>query len=170
MAEQRNQKKANFGVVRGGRYAERPMRTFTTSEFRLDREMQAAQASDELLVERARALLYDMPVGSGYPEIDDWAAGTWQRSETYFNLALIPKEMKLGSLDLRDELKFVQLIRQYFIRVRSTTGAARPVAGDAPNRSGDFYEYRWYHWNGNYEARWRVTNRCEIAQATQVKL
>jgi len=31
-----------LGVVRGGRYATRPMRTFSTAEFRLDREMQAA--------------------------------------------------------------------------------------------------------------------------------
>lgn len=41
--------------------------------------------------------------------------GTWQRSETYFKLALIPKETKLGSLDLRDEIKFVQLIHQHYV-------------------------------------------------------
>jgi hypothetical protein len=42
MRDINGQKKENvLGVLRGGRYAERPMRTYTTAEFRLDREMQA---------------------------------------------------------------------------------------------------------------------------------
>jgi hypothetical protein len=33
------QKKENFSVVRGARYAQRPARIFTTAELRLDRDM-----------------------------------------------------------------------------------------------------------------------------------
>lgn len=40
-----SQKKPNLGLLHGGRYAQRPMRTFTTAEFRLDREMQSAFAA-----------------------------------------------------------------------------------------------------------------------------
>ncbi|MGH8093791.1 MAG: hypothetical protein ACRD3B_13270, partial [Candidatus Sulfotelmatobacter sp.] len=43
-----------------------------------------------------------------------------------------------------------------------------PVARDAPNRSADFFEYRWYHRNLEYEGRWLITNTLDVAHATQI--
>jgi hypothetical protein len=39
MNAQQGQKKEGFQVIRGGRYAQRPMRIFTTAELRLDSDM-----------------------------------------------------------------------------------------------------------------------------------
>src|SRR5205085_1385928 len=51
----------------------------------------------------------------------------------------------------------------------SNLGRATSIARSAENRSADFYEYRWYHRNLDYEGRWRITNGLEVAHATQIK-
>jgi len=134
----------------------------------IDRERQIIASVDDALTERAQGILGEMIIGHQYTDTEDWTR-VWQRSETYFKLALVPREMRLTRLDVRDENKFTALIHNHYRRVASNLHGASPVAIDAANRGGDFYEYRWYHRNLDYEGRWRVTNRLDIAHATQVK-
>src|SRR5260370_109982 len=135
----------------------------------IDRERQIVASMDDALTERAQGILGEMIIGQGYADDPDWTR-TWQQSETYFKLALIPREMRLARLDVRDENKFTAFIHSHYRRVASNLCGASPVARDAANRSADFYEYRWYHWNLDYEGRWRITNRLEVAHATQVRM
>jgi len=135
-----------------------------------EREGQATERTNEILLERATTVVEEMIIGHSYTaELQNWTAGNWKRSDTYFKLALIPKEQREIPLDVRPEQKFVTLIHKYYRRVQSTLGGANPVANDAHNRNADFYEYRWYHKNLDYEGRWRITDRLQIAHATQIK-
>jgi hypothetical protein len=136
----------------------------------IDREKLSVENVNEILVDRAQRILEDMIIGYQYQDTPNWAFGSWQRSNTYFKLILVPKEIKWMALDVREEIKFVPLIHEHYRRVQSTLGGTTPVAHDASNRSADFYEYRWYHKNLDYEGRWRITNRLEVAHATQIKI
>ena len=100
----------------------------------------------------------------------NWTSGPWQRSNTYFKLALVPQENRRTRLDVPDENKFTKLIHTNYRRIASNLVGASSVARDAANRSADFYEYRWYHRNLDYESRWRITNRLDVAHATQVEV
>jgi len=135
----------------------------------IDRERQIVASMDDALTERAQGILGEMIIGHQYADAPDWTR-VWQRSETHFKLALVPREMRLTRLDVRDENKFTALIHNQYRRVASNLHGASPVARDSANRSADFYEYRWYHRNLDYEGRWRITNRLEVAHATQVKV
>jgi Schlafen, AlbA_2 len=136
----------------------------------IDRESQIVAQVDDVLTQRAQAILEEMIIGHNYNmDAPDWT-GSWQRSYTHFKLALVPREMRLLRLDVQGENKFTELIHRHYRRVASNLHGANPVARDAANRSGDFYEYRWYHRNIDYEGRWRITNRLDLAHATQVKL
>jgi len=132
----------------------------------IDRERQIVASMDDALTERAQSILGEMTIGQQYVDAPDWTRG-WQPSETNFKLALVPREMRWTRLDVRDETKFTTLIHKHYRRVASTVRGA--VARDAANRSADFYEYRWYHKSLDYEGRWRITNRLDVAHATQVK-
>jgi hypothetical protein len=132
----------------------------------IDREEHSAEATNEFLLERAQSILKEMPIGFGYSDIEAWDMGGWHRSENYFNLALVPAERRWARLDVFDEDRFAGLIHGHYRRVKDNLGRA---ARDAVNRSGDFFEYRWYHQNISHENRWRVTSRLEIAHAVQIK-
>jgi uncharacterized tellurite resistance protein B-like protein len=136
----------------------------------IERERQLVESTNEILLDRASKVLEEMVIGYSYAaELQNWTAGSWKRSDAYFKLALIPKERRWMPLDVRQEHKFVTLIHEHYRRVRSNLGGAIPVANDAQNRSADFYEYRWYHKNLDYEGRWRITEHLDFAHATQVK-
>jgi len=135
----------------------------------IDREKQSVENLDDFLLSHARQILEDMIIGDNYGDNLNWTSGGWQRSETYFKLALVPKERKWMALDVREEDKLNRLVHEHYRRVRSNLSGATPVARDAPNRRADFYEYRWYHQNLAYEGRWRITNRLDIAHATQIR-
>jgi len=137
----------------------------------IDRERQTTPNMGDLMLDRSHRILEDMIVGHSYiAEIESWPMGSWQRSETYFKLALIPTDTKIVPLDRRDETKFANLIHEHYRRVQSCVRGATPAAADAESRSSDYYEYRWYHRNLDYEGRWRITNRLEVAHSTQVKV
>jgi hypothetical protein len=132
----------------------------------IDRERVSARDVHGSLLDRAHKLFEDMVIGRSYAaELANWPTGNWTRSETYFKVTLIPTESKNTTLDAHDERRFARLILDHYRRVASTLGQA---SRDAPNRSADYYEYRWYHKNLDYEARWRVTSKLEIAHATQI--
>jgi Putative DNA-binding domain len=115
----------------------------------IDREKRAA-GNVQGLSRRAHRLFEEMVIGRGYAaDLTTWPTGTWQRSDTYFKAVLIPTERKTITLDGRDEGRFVNLIHNSYRRVRGTLGSA---SKDAPNRSADYYEYRWYHKNLDHEA------------------
>jgi hypothetical protein len=135
----------------------------------IDRERQIVAGLDDALIERAQRILEQIIIGQQYADAPDWTR-TWTRSETYFKLALVPRELRQVRLDVRDEKQFTALIRHHYRRVERNLLGADPVARDAPNRGGDFYEYRWYHRNLDYEGRWRITNRLDVASATQAKV
>lgn len=131
----------------------------------IDREGRSVEATNRILLDRAHSIFDDMTIGFGYQDNPTWFAGPWQRSDTYFKLALIPTERKWTPLDFRDENRFDSLIHEHYRRVRSTLGT---VALGAANRSADYYEYRWYHKNLAYEGRWRITDHLDIAHATKI--
>jgi hypothetical protein len=136
----------------------------------IDREKQSVIDVADSLLARAHRMFEDMVVGrSNPPEIRDWPLGSFQQEETFFKLALIPAEMKMVVLDVRSEREFDALIHEHYRRVRNCLTGQEPVAAQATNRSSDFYEYRWYHEKLDYEGRWRITNRLEVAHATQIK-
>lgn len=124
----------------------------------------------ESLIERAHeALMESMTIGDNYGSVENWSSGVLLRSDTYFKLALMPSENKWIPLDFSEEIKFKSMIHTHYRRIQSNLGRSPAVAVDTINRSTDFYEYRWYHGNLDYEARWRITNRLECAHATQIK-
>ncbi len=131
----------------------------------IEREGRSMDMANEVLLDRAHKILEDMIIGYGYDDTPLWFAGNWQRSYTYFKVALVPAERKWTRLDAREEVKFIQLVHSYYRRVQSNLGH---VARDAANRSADFYEYRWYHRNLAYEGRWRITDQLDIAHSTQI--
>lgn len=132
----------------------------------IDRERQSLTSATETLpYRRAKRLLEDMPIGVQYA---NWPLGTWQRSETFLKLAMVPMETKIARLDALDERQFAGLVRKYNRRVRQTTGSNSSPASDAESRSADFYEYRWYHKKLDYEGRWRITSNLDVAHATQI--
>lgn len=132
---------------------------------RVDVSEPILSVANGVLCNHAHQILEDMIIGYGYADSPNWTAGSWQRSATYFKVALVPAERKWTRLDVPAENKFVALIHAYYRRVKSNIGG---VARDASNRSADFYEYRWYHNNLAYEGRWRITNQLDVAHATQV--
>lgn len=134
----------------------------------IDRERQSITNTEQLSLERAGKLLEEMPIGLNYPDKPEWTRGPWNASVIYFKLALVPTEKRWIPLDVREENKFVNLIHTRYRRIASSVTGAQPVARDAPNRSAEFFEYRWYHKDLNYESRWRITNLLEIACATQI--
>ena len=77
-------------------------------------------------------------------------------------------EKRSISLDVRSERDFVALIHKHYRRVQINLTGSDPLARDAVSRSADYYEYRWYHKNLHYEARWRITDSLHIAHATQI--
>jgi hypothetical protein len=58
-------------------------------------------------------------------------------------------------LDAQEETGFTRLIHGHYRH--------------AENRSADYHQYRWHHRKLDYEGRWRITNRLEVAHATQVR-
>jgi len=134
----------------------------------IDREKQTTEKTHQSLARRVKALFDGMVVGYGYRAAgsENWPAGNWTASPTALKLALIPTENKVMTLGQREEEKFVALIHDNYRRVRSTLGGA---SKDAPSRSADYYEYRWYHTNLDYEARWRITTSLDLAHATQIR-
>ncbi len=132
----------------------------------IDRERQSiGNLPDSWVYQRAQELLRDMPICINYV---DWPTGQRGASGTHLKLALIPTERQGGSLDGHDEYNFVRLIYSNYRRVQSTLSGS-PPAIDTEHRSAAFFEYRWYHKNLDYEARWRITNALEVAHATQIK-
>jgi schlafen family protein len=131
----------------------------------IEREGHPIDVANGILFDRAHQIFEDMIIGYGYEDIPAWFAGPWQRSATYFKVALVSAERKWIRLDVRDESKFATLIHEHYRRVQSNLGG---VARDTANRSADFYEYRWYHKNLAHEGRWRITNQLDIAHATQI--
>jgi hypothetical protein len=131
----------------------------------IDKEKRSArEKADHLL--GLRRLFEDMVIGQGYAGLAHWPAGSWSRSETHFKVALFPTERKDMTLDARNERAFTKLVHDNYRRVQGTLGGP---SKDAHSRSADYYEYRWYHQNLDYEGRWRVTSRLEVAHSTQVK-
>jgi hypothetical protein len=131
----------------------------------IEREKQSLDRSNlSLPFRRSKLLFDDIPIGVQHI---GWPAGAWQRSETFLKLSLVPTEMKVVSLDGLEEQRFRTLVRQYNRRVRHL-GPDSSAASDADNRSADFYEYRWYHKNLDYESRWRITSNFDVAHATQI--
>jgi hypothetical protein len=137
----------------------------------IDKERQSSALDvNQFSWNRAHQLFEDMIVGKDYAaELAYWPAGSWHRSETYFKVALIPTERRSFILDGRGEHRFNNLIHQNYGRITGTLGGASPAAADSHNRGADFYEYRWYHKNLNYEGRWRITSSLEVAHSTQIK-
>lgn len=135
----------------------------------IDRERESPGSVDGVLLPRAQSILQNMIIGYGYPNIPNWTDGAFQRSQTYFELALIPYEPRWMPLDAREENKLKTLVHNRYRRIASNLGRATPVAYDAVNRTAESFEYRWYHTNLNYECRWQITNRLDFAQATQIK-
>lgn len=135
----------------------------------IDRERQIVAGLDDALTERAQGILGEMIIGHQYADAPDWTR-VWQRSDTYFKLALVPREVRLVPLDVRDERQFTAVIHRHYRRVASNLRGTGPIARDAANRGGSFYEYRWYHRNLDYDGRWRITNRLDVAHATQAKM
>ncbi len=135
----------------------------------IDREKHSVTDVQNSFLIRVARMFEEMVVGRSYAvELRNWPSGSFLQSPTYFKLALIPAETKMIVLDVRSEREFVTLIHEHCRRVRRCLGGQEPVAAEAANRSSDFYEYRWYHKNADYESRWRVTNRLEVAHATQI--
>jgi hypothetical protein len=135
----------------------------------IDRERQVPAGLDDALIERGQRIMEEMIIGQQYSDAPDWTR-VWHRSDTYFKLALVPRELRQIRLDVRDEKQFAALTRHCYRRVASNLGGTSPVARDASNRGGDFYEYRWHHRNLDYEGRWRITNRLDVAHSTQIRV
>jgi Putative DNA-binding domain len=135
----------------------------------IDREKHDAQSTDEFLFSRGQRILDDMIIGTDYKgTLQNWTIGGWHRSETYFKLALIPRESKALRLDLRAEHAFVALIYEHYRRIQRCLQGVNTPANDVTNRNSDFYEYRWYHHQLDHESRWRITSHLDIAHATQI--
>jgi hypothetical protein len=132
----------------------------------IDRQEHSSEVTNEGLFGRAQDILSDMPIGTGYLDVEAWDKGPWQRSEDFFKLALVPAERRWTRLDVVDEERFIGLVHAHYRRIRENLGR---VARDAVNRDGDFFEYRWYHQRISHENRWRATNRLEMAHAVQIK-
>jgi schlafen family protein len=136
----------------------------------IDREKNPdSNAQDSLWTVAQQIFDHQMVIGKGYPVDPGWTVGKWERSRTFFKLALIPTENRLLRLDRRAEGKFVHLVHGHYRRIASNLSGTKPVAEDAEERGSDFYEYRWYHTGMQYENRWRITNRLLIAHATQIE-
>jgi len=136
----------------------------------IDREKQFTPNVSEVMWNRAHALFEEMIIGCNYAaDTAHWTAGSWNRSETYFKVAIIPTERTFVMLDGRSEHRFNTLIHQNYRRIRSTLGGSSPVSVDAQNRSADFFEYRWYHKNLDLESRWRISQASEVAHSIQIK-
>jgi hypothetical protein len=134
----------------------------------MDRERKSDSNVQDSLWTLAHQTLDQMIIGIDYPADPNWTLGKWQRSPTFFKLALIPLGDTLLRLDRRAEDKFYNLIRIYYRRIGETLSGANPVAQDAEERGASFYEYRWYHTGMKYENRWRITDRLLVAHATQI--
>jgi hypothetical protein len=136
----------------------------------IDREKQSFTGKQASLRSRADATLDAMAIGRAYQgDRNTWPMSNHSSSETFFKLAIYPTEEHQRLLDVSSERKFLQLVQSHYRRISSLLGRNPPVAFDAVNRSDDFYEYRWYHKSLQYEARWRITERLEVAHATQVR-
>jgi Putative DNA-binding domain len=132
----------------------------------IDREQQVIGNADAELANRADHLFKDMWIGSAYDTPARWPASNHMKSPRFFKLALLPLEKKYVPLDLRSEEAFLNLVHRSYNRIQPN--ADRSVALQYVSRSDEFYEYRWYHKSLDYEGRWRVTNRLEIAHAMGV--
>src|SRR5258707_11012897 len=134
----------------------------------IDRERESASNVHDSRYTSARETLDQIIIGYDYLPDPNWTLGKWQRSQTFFKLALVPNGDMLLRLDRRAEGKFSNLIHTYYRRIGSTLSGTNPPAQDAEERASNFYEYRWYHKNIKYENRWRITDRLVVAHATQV--
>lgn len=136
----------------------------------IDREKSLISNSSGALANRAQALLDEMIIGKNYAaDLSTWPAGSWHRSENYFKIALLPTELRALRIDGRTEDRFNKLIFQHYRRIQTTLSGSMPAAAQAHNRSGNFYEYRWYHKKLDIESRWRITDAAEIAHSVQIK-
>jgi hypothetical protein len=135
----------------------------------IDRERKSDSNLQDSLWTLAHETLEQMIIGQDYTADPNWTVGKWQRSRTFFKLALVPIGDTLFRLDRRAEDKFSNLIRSYYRRIGSTLAGSTPVAQDAEERGASFYEYRWYHTGIKYENRWRITDRLLVAHATQIE-
>ena len=135
----------------------------------IEREKQSTVDTEDSILIRVHRLFDEMTIGQEYTDHASWPLGGFQRSETFFKLALVPTDGKKMLLDRRSEAEFHALVHERYRRIRSCLTGTTPVAVAVENRSHDFYEYRWYHKNLDYENRWRVTDRLDIAHATQIK-
>jgi hypothetical protein len=131
----------------------------------IDREKRSASEKPAAYLLGVHRLFEEMVIGHSYAG-ERWPAGSWLASETFFKVALVPRESKLMTLDALDERRFTKLIRDNYRRVQGTLGGA---SKDAQSRSADYYEYRWYHKNLDYEGRWRITSTLEVAHSTQIR-
>jgi hypothetical protein len=135
----------------------------------IDRERKSDSNVQDSLWTLAHETLDQMVVGYDYPVSPNWTvAQGWQRSRTFFKLALVPIGDTLLRLDRRAEDKFYRLIPSNYRRIGSTLTGTTPVAQDGEERAASFYEYRWYHTGIKYENRWRITDRLLVAHATQI--
>jgi hypothetical protein len=136
----------------------------------IEREKDAPANLATALRQAAIQILDQMTIGRNYQDDPNWPLGTTDRSEAFFRIGLVPSEQKVISLDRRDEIKFVNLIHEYYRRVHSCLSGATPVARDYENRSAGFYEYRWFQRNLNYENRWRITDDLFVGHASQIEI
>jgi Schlafen, AlbA_2 len=133
----------------------------------IDRERNSEFDAQGSLITSVYQMFDRMVIGYDYPVGADWAFGQFQRSQTFFKIALVPAANKLLRLDRKAENKFLNLVHTYYRRI-STTLAGTYTAQDAEERAANYYEYRWYHNNIKYENRWRVTDQLLVAHATQI--
>jgi hypothetical protein len=132
----------------------------------IEREKQSGSNTAELLAHRRMEWLFEeMPIGVQHV---NWPTGTWQRSETFLRVSMIPIENKTFSLDGIAEQNFRHLVRKNYLRMQPSFGDSS-VGSDADNRNADFYEHRWYHKKLDYESRWRITSSMDVAHATQIR-
>jgi Putative DNA-binding domain len=132
----------------------------------IDRERNSEPSVQDSVWNTGQQILdHQMVIGYDY---EPYPGGKWQRSPTFFKLALIPNENRLLRLDRRAENKFLHLIQNRYRRISSNLSGDTPAARDADERGSSFYEYRWYHTNLRYENRWRITDRLLVAHATQI--
>lgn len=133
----------------------------------MERQGLSIETAAQALVDRSQEIFNNMIIGSGYEDSETWFGGRWDRSQTYFKIGLFPTERKLARLDVREETRFLNLVHKHYRRIEENVGR---VASDAANRDADFYEYRWYHKNLDYEGRWRITSELDVAHASQIRV
>jgi Putative DNA-binding domain len=133
----------------------------------VDRERQFS-AQPNWASDRAKALLDNLKVNSGYANIDsdEWFFGPRQQSPTFLKLALMPTETIALEMDEAHERSLRNFVAATFPRLAE--GLSNASAKEAEAREANLYEYVWYHKRLDREMRWRITGESGIASATQM--